>query len=208
MKKRCAGIMLAMALVASQSFCVLAAGSIQGGSSGSGGHASNSSSSSSSSSTSSTSNSSASQGPTGFVTGGSNASNSATVGDKSLSFATGEAATAGLPAAAVEAINAINKGTELASAVSGVDVSGYAALTETQAVVVKDAATQNVATGEVQVTLYVANLVENLNDVQLLFYDNVTGQWKVIQPIKVDFATKQLTVNISGSGTYTVIYKK
>ena len=207
MKKRCAGVMLAMALVASQSFCVLAAGSVQGGSTG--GHASNTSSSSSSTTTTTTTSSStASQGPTGFATGGSTASNSATVGDKSLSFATGEAATAGLPAAAVETIRAINQGSDLAAVVSGVDVNGYAALTETQAIVVKDAATQNVATGNVEVTLYVANLVENLNNVQLLFYDNVTGQWKVIQPTKVDFATKQLTVSISGSGTYTVIYKK
>ena len=63
-------------------------------------------------------------------------------------------------------------------------------------------------TGEVAVSLYVPNLVQGLNNVQVLFYDNATGLWKLINPANVDVANKKITVNISGSGSFSVVYKK
>lgn len=210
MRKRCTGLLLAMALIAAQSVTALAAGSVSGGSSGGGDGHSVGSSSSTTSGTTSGDNASQSAASNGFASGSnvSAGSSSASVGSKSLSFATGEAATAGLPGTAVNAINAINQGKELSSAVSGVNVEGCAALTETKAIVVADAETQQVTTGKVEVNLYVANLVNGLKEVQILFYDNATNTWSVIVPTKVDFATKQLSFDINGSGTYSVIYKK
>ena len=139
---------------------------------------------------------------------GASASGTAVIGDTQVGFATGEAATAGLPAQTVAAINAINAGTALTEAVKDVDLSGYSALTSVQAIVAKDVNTNQPKTGEVTVSLYVPNLVQGLNNVQVLFYDNATGLWKLINPANVDVANKKITVNISGSGSFSVVYKK
>ena len=139
---------------------------------------------------------------------GASASGTAVIGDTQVGFATGEAATAGLPAQTVAAINAINAGTALTEAVKDVDLSGYSALTSVQAIVAKDVNTNQPKTGEVAVSLYVPNLVQGLNNVQVLFYDNATGLWKLINPANVDVANKKITVNISGSGSFSVVYKK
>ena len=139
---------------------------------------------------------------------GASASGTAVIGDTQVGFATGEAATAGLPAQTVAAINAINAGTTLTEAVKDVDLSGYSALTSVQAIVAKDVNTNQPKTGEVAVSLYVPNLVQGLNNVQVLFYDNATGLWKLINPANVDVANKKITVNISGSGSFSVVYKK
>ena len=139
---------------------------------------------------------------------GASASGTAVIGDTQVGFATGEAATAGLPAQTVAAINAINAGTALTEAVKDVDLSGYSALTSVQAIVAKDVNTNQPKTGEVAVSLYVPNLIQGLNNVQVLFYDNATGLWKLINPANVDVANKKITVNISGSGSFSVVYKK
>lgn len=132
---------------------------------------------------------------------------STVVGDTAVSYATGVAATAGLPETAVAAINGINEGKALSDVVKDVDVSGYKALTSTNAIITKDAATGTVKTGAVEVTLYVPNLVDGLQNVSVLFYDNVTGKWTLLPVTKVDPATKTVVTTVTGSGTYTVVYK-
>lgn len=88
------------------------------------------------------------------------------------------------------------------------DVSGYNALTGTHAIVTKDAATGAVKDTAAEVSLYVPNLVEGLTNVEVLFYNNVTGQWTLLPALKVDPVTKTVAVNIPGSGTLSVVYKK
>ena len=208
MKKRWLGILLTAALVAAQPASVFAAPSpstnvsIDDGDSD-GYYDSTSTSTSTRSQTTETSASS-----NAVSVEGASASGTAVIGDTQVGFATGEAATAGLPAQTVAAINAINAGTALTEAVKDVDLSGYSALTSVQAIVTKDVSTNQPKTGEVAVSLYVPNLVQGLNNVQVLFYDNATGLWKLINPANVDVANKKITVNISGSGSFSVIYNK
>lgn len=154
-----------------------------------------------------------------FVTGGElNATKTSTVGeeisaiiigDTRLSILKGFAATAGLPEATVNAINAINAAqTPLSEIIKDVDLNGYLALTAIDVLVVKDAANQAVKTGTVTVPLYVPNLVEGVGTIQVLFYNNATGRWEIITPKSIDYANKQIIVDINGSGSYSIIYKK
>lgn len=131
-------------------------------------------------------------------------SNTASV---SAVFAVGHAETAGLPAAVVSSINSINAGTDLAAAVGNPDLTGYAALTKTAAVVLQDTTTKGVANKEATVTLYIPNLIEGLQNVKILYYENATGLWKVVDPTAIDFSKKTVTFNMFGSGTVTVIHQ-
>ena len=136
-----------------------------------------------------------------------NSKGEAVIGDTAVAFADSTAATAGLPSDVVSAINDINAGKPLNEVVQGVDLTGFNALTGTHAIITKDANTGTVKTGPVEVSLYVPNLVANVNNVQLLFYDNATGQWQMIPAVKVDPVTKTVAVNVPGSGTLSVVYK-
>ena len=109
-----------------------------------------------------------------------NSKGQAVIGDTAVGFAPSVAATAGLPENVVSAINEINAGKPLTEAVQTLDLTGYNALTGTHAIITMDANTGAVKTGAVEVSLYVPNLVENLANVQVLFYDNATGQWQLI----------------------------
>lgn len=131
-------------------------------------------------------------------------SNTASV---SAVFAVGNAETAGLPEAVVASINSINSGVDLAVAVGNPDLAGYAALTKTAAVILQDTATKGVANQEATVTLYIPNLIEGLGDVKILYFENATGQWKVVDPAAIDFSKKTVTFTMFGSGTVTVIHK-
>lgn len=122
-------------------------------------------------------------------------------------FAVGAAEVAGLPEAVVASINNINTGANLATAVGNQDLVGYAALTTTSAVVLQDKTTNTAADKEVTVTLYIPNLIEGLQDVKVLYYENATGLWKVVNPLAIDFSKKTITFNMFGSGTVTVIHK-
>ena len=122
-------------------------------------------------------------------------------------FAVGAAEVAGLPEAVVASINNINTGANLATAVGNPDLAGYAALTQTAAVVLQDKTTNTAADKEVTVTLYIPNLIEGLQDVKILYYENATGLWKVVNPIALDYSKKTVTFNMFGSGTVTVIHK-
>lgn len=122
-------------------------------------------------------------------------------------FAVGAAETAGLPEAVVSSINSINTGGDLAAAVGNPDLAGYAALTQTAAVVLQDTTTNTVANKETTVTLYIPNLIEGLQNVKILYYENATGLWKVVDPAAIDFSKKTVTFTMFGSGTVTVIHK-
>ncbi len=200
MKKKCVTALVLAAALACVPATAFGAGSVSH--SGGGGGSSHSSSTSSG-----TTIVAGSGMMTNTSTSSTVAAGSTVVGNTSISYATGVSATAGLPEAAVAAINGINEGKTLSDVVKDVDVSGYKALTSTNAIVTKDAATGEVKTGAVEVTLYVPNLVDGLENVSVLFYDNVTGKWTLLPVTKVDPATKTVVTTISGSGTYTVVYK-
>lgn len=118
------------------------------------------------------------------------------------------AATAGLPEPVVESISAINQGKPLSEAVKDVNVEGYNALTGTHAIVTRAADTNAVKTGDVRVPIYVPNLTDGLGTVEVLFYNNATGRWELIAPSQLDIGNKTLWVNLAGSGTFTVVYKR
>lgn len=132
----------------------------------------------------------------------------AVVGTTAISLAKNVAATAGLPEAVVSSIKAINSGADLNAAGLGLDMSGYAALTGTHAVIVKDNASNTVKEGEpVEVSLFVSSLVDGMNGVSILFFDNVTGQWKLIPAVKIDPVTKTVSFVIQNSGTVCIVHK-
>lgn len=122
-------------------------------------------------------------------------------------FAVGAAETAGLPEAVVASINGINTGADLATAVGNPDLTGYAALTQTAAVILQDTTTNAAANKEATVTLYIPNLIEGLQNVKILYYENATGLWRVVEPTAIDFSNKTVTFTMFGSGTVTVIHK-
>lgn len=137
-----------------------------------------------------------------------NSRGEAVVGDVAIGFADGSSATAGLPPNVVTAIGGINSGKALNEVVQGVDVNGYNALTGTHAIITKEAVTGAVKDVPTEVSLFVPNLVNGLTNVQILFYNNETGQWILLPALKVDPVTKTVAVNIPGSGTLSVVYKK
>ena len=138
-----------------------------------------------------------------------NSRGQAVVGDTALEFVQGnDAAVAGLPEPVVNTIHAINSGAALSEVVPGVDLTGYNALIGTHAIMTKDAATNTEKAGQVEVPLYVPNLIDGLGDVEVLFYNNITGTWQLIKPTRLDAGSKMLWFNIPGSGTLSVVYKK
>lgn len=132
----------------------------------------------------------------------------AVIGNMAVSFATGAAETAGLPENVVAAINGINAGQPLSTVLNSPALEGYNALTGTRALVAKDAATNEVKVATTEVTLYVPNLVQGLNNVSVLFYDNATNHWVVLPIVGIDWEKKTISVNVIGSGTLSVIYKQ
>ena len=198
MKKKVLATFLVAAMVAAMPMSALAARS-----------SSTSSSSSDSSYTTTTTTTNSSGTTTTTEDGKSLTTNGAGSNTESVSaaFAVGHAETAGLPETVVSSINSINAGTDLAAAVGNPDLAGYAALTKTAAVVLQDAATKGVANKEATVTLYIPNLIEGLQNVKILYYENATGLWKVVDPAAIDFSKKTVTFTMFGSGTVTVIHK-
>lgn len=133
----------------------------------------------------------------------------AVVGDTGIEFVQGsESAVSGLPENVVSTINAINTGSSLAEAGTGLDLSGYNALVGTTAVMTYQAGTRVEKTGATNMPVYVPNLVDDLGTVQVLFYNNMTSKWELITPSSVDVANKMIYVTIPNSGTFSVIYKR
>lgn len=128
--------------------------------------------------------------------------NGGAAGNGSVTFATDTNALrdAGLSWDLIEEINTINAGTEaLYRTIGTTDMVGYAALAPVQTAL---------AGNGVSVTLYVPNLVEGLNDVQVLFYNQTTKAWELMAPSSINYATKEISVNLSGTTPFTIVYKK
>ncbi len=143
---------------------------------------------------------------TGSASGNSGAALS--LGDITVRFATNEENKESFPWNVVETINTINAGTTpLYRAIGTPDTVGYNPLIPVQTLIAEDAATQAKRTDSVTVTLYVPNLIENLNNVQILYYNEETKKWEFMAPSAVDFTTKQISVMLKGNTPFTVVYK-
>lgn len=131
------------------------------------------------------------------------------IGDTAVSFVDSTSTAAALPTTVAAEVANINAGKTLQESITTttVDLTGYNALTRAHTIITKDAVTDQVKTGPVEVSVYVPNLVENLENLSVLFYDDATGQWTLLPVVKVDAASKTVAVNIPGSGTMSVVYK-
>ena len=104
-------------------------------------------------------------------------------------------------------ISAINSGESLDGIIKDLDLSGYKTLVKTSTITVKNKDTNTETKGEAVVEFYVPNLLESLNDVQVLFYDQSTGKWILLKPEGIDYANKRISIKITGSGVFTFIYR-
>ncbi len=132
----------------------------------------------------------------------------AVVGDTALELVQGGGATVGLPETVVNTINGINSGSALNEVVPGVELTGYNALIGTHAIMTREIGTDVEKLGSAQVPLYVPNLIDGLGTVQVLYFNNHTGNWELITPSRIDTASKTLWVTLPGSGTLTVVYRR
>lgn len=92
-------------------------------------------------------------------------------------------------------------------AVSSLDLSGYAALTQSSALVIKDAQTNQVREITTRTPIYVPNLMSSLQGIAVLVYDNATNQWRLVQPSQIDYAAKTIYVDFTGSSTFIPVYR-
>lgn len=130
-------------------------------------------------------------GGAGGITGG---------GNVSLSANTADLANAGFSQAVIDSVNTINAGIEpLYRTIGTTNMVGYVALAPVQTAVV---------TSATSVTLTVPNLIQGLNDIQILYFNSTTKAWELMAPTAIDYATKQVSVNLSGTTPFTIVYKK
>ena len=120
----------------------------------------------------------------------------------------GDAAIAGLPKEVVDKINGINKGKDLKTLFGREDLAGYTALNKTSAIVSRDSKTMAVKDTKSVNILNVPNFVEGLKKPIILFYNNATGRWEILEISAIDAAKKEVTVTIPGSGTFIIAYLK
>lgn len=59
----------------------------------------------------------------------------------------------------------------------------------------------------VEFSIYVPNLVENLDHIQVLILNSSTGKWELVTPSGIDPVTKMVTVSLNFTGPMTVVYK-
>ncbi|MEG2426980.1 MAG: hypothetical protein RSB58_00900 [Clostridium sp.] len=134
---------------------------------------------------------------------------SVTIGNNKVSFAVGKALTAGLSAQVTETVEEINSGTRpLYQAIGTPLAVGYSALTPIQSIIATDITTQTAATAPVSLTFYIPNLIQGLNNIQILYYNQTSKSWEMMAPTAIDFATKQVTVGLPGSTPFTIVYKR
>lgn len=192
MKKRCIGLLIA-ALVLVQPVAAFAAGSVSGGNSmpsAKGGEY-----------RPMTSNDAIS------VSGADGNTPTVTVGNTAVSFVGFE--NAGLTDATVETIKTINAGTTpLYRAIGTTTVVGYSALAPIQVMAAADLTTGQAVTQPVALSMYVPNLIQGLGDIQVLYYNKTTKAWELVAPSAIDYATKQITVNVADGTPFTIVYKK
>lgn len=120
----------------------------------------------------------------------------------SVSFITDNASLreAGFSEDLIEKINTINAGTEaLYRTIGTTDMVGYVALAPVQTAV---------AGNGTSVSLYVPNLIAGLNNVQILYYNQTTHAWEMMAPAAINYETKEISVNLSGTTPFTIVYKK
>ena len=120
----------------------------------------------------------------------------------------GDAAIAGLPKEVVDKINGINEGKDLKTLFGREDLAGYTALNKTSAIVSRDSKTMAVKDTKSVNILNVPNFVEGLKKPIILFYNNATGRWEILEISAIDAAKKEVTVTIPGSGTFIIAYLK
>ena len=128
--------------------------------------------------------------------------NGAATGNGSVTFATDTNALreAGLSWDMIDKINTINAGTEALYRTIGTNnLVGYVPLAPVQTAL---------AGNGVSVNLYVPNLVEGLNDVQILYYNQASKAWELMAPSSINYATKEISVTLSGTTPFTIVYKK
>ena len=102
----------------------------------------------------------------------------------------------------------MNKGADLNSlGIKNLDLSGYKLLNKTRAIMTYEKGTKIEKKGNTTITLSVPNMKSGLSNVQILFFNNMTGRWQTITPVRVDGTHKQVTVTIPNSGTVAVMYK-
>lgn len=105
-------------------------------------------------------------------------------------------------------IRQMNKGADLNSlGIKNLDLSGYKLLNKTRAIMTYEKGTKIEKKANTTITLSVPNMKSGLSNVQILFFNNMTGRWQTITPVRVDGAHKQVTVTIPNSGTVAVMYK-
>lgn len=143
-------------------------------------------------------------GTTMGLVGESAGNGAVSVGEATVSVATGVAETAGLPEAAVSTILALNNSSAvLSNTLPGLGLDGFAKVGGTRAIVSKNAAGADVAA---PVSLYVDSLPVN-GQVKVVCYNNVTGQWTVLNDVKVDPATKTVSFTVPASCTIQIAAK-
>ena len=136
------------------------------------------------------------------------AGSSITVGTTTIRLASNEEVKESFSQAVVDTINTINSGTTpLYRAIGTPETVGYNPLIPVQTLVMTDTATQTKKDEKVTVSLYVPNLIEGLNNVQLLYYNSETQKWEFMAPTAIDYATKQVTVTVGSDTAFTVVYK-
>ena len=142
--------------------------------------------------------------------------------EESDRFVLGEAETGSFPQEVLEAAERINAGQSLAAVTGLKELEGFYALTGTKKVSLKDkkaeqeisdteelaADTEKEAVDGGEIKLYVPNLLPNLKEVSILFYNQEDGKWEVVPVVKADSESKTVTASLSGSGILTVIYKR
>ncbi|MEG0813447.1 MAG: hypothetical protein RSE05_02380 [Clostridium sp.] len=134
---------------------------------------------------------------------------SVTIGNNKVSFAVGKALTAGLSAQVTETVEEINSGTRpLYQAIGTPLAVGYSALTPIQSIIATDITTQTAATAPVSLTFYIPNLIQGLNNIQILYYNQTSKSWEMMAPTAIDFATKQVTVALPSSTPFTIVYRR
>ncbi|MEF9940587.1 MAG: hypothetical protein RR768_10790 [Clostridium sp.] len=148
-------------------------------------------------------------GGTGGASSSADGGGSITIGNTKVSFAVGKALTAGLSAQVTETVEEINSGTRpLYQAIGTPLAVGYSALTPIQSIIATDITTQTAATAPVSLTFYIPNLMQGLNNIQILYYNQTSKSWEMMAPTAIDFATKQVTVGLPGSTPFTIVYKR
>ena len=112
-------------------------------------------------------------------------------------------------AVGVEAqIERINQGEILADIIEREELDHFYALIALNGIVARNQETGEETEGGGQVTVYVLNLIDGLEEVSALFYGKESEQWEVIPAEGTDSHKKTVTMVLPGSGILTVIYKR